>query len=113
MPDEDSFSAKGADNMNQPGGDNRRDRQPTERFSVHPALRPSSELVYAALPSHHSLGMSAADDGLVSTKSLLGLWRLFFLFPPDFATGGRPLVCRLRPPVPPSLFPCAFFFGAF
>jgi len=82
--------------MNQPGGDNRRDRQPTERFSVHLVLRSSSELVYAALPSHHSLGMSAADDGLVSTKSLLGLWRLFFLYRLYFASGGRRLCCGLR-----------------
>src|SRR5262249_59204408 len=110
MPDEDSFSAKGADNMNQPGGDNRRDRQPTERFSVHPALRPSSELVYAALPSHHSLGMSAADDGLVSTKSLLGLWRFFFFFPLFFSCRGRPPLCCVRPPFSFFLFFVRFFF---
>ena len=82
--------------MNQPGGDNRRDRQPTERFSAHPALRPSSELTYAALPSHHSLGMSVAGDGLVLTKSHLGFWRLFFLYRLYFVSGGRRLCCGLR-----------------
>ena len=82
--------------MNQPGGDSRRDRQPTERFSASPAFQPLGESIDAALPSHHSLGMSAAGDGLVSTKSLLGLWRLFFLYRLYFASGGRRLCCGLR-----------------
>jgi hypothetical protein len=80
--------------MNPSGGDSRRDRQPTERFSAHPALQPLGESIYAALPSHHSPGMSVADDGLVSTKAHLGFLRLFFLHRLYFA-GGHRLCCGL------------------
>lgn len=79
--------------MNQPGGDIHRDRSPTERFSAHPALQPSGESIYSALPSHHSLGMSVADDGLVSTKAHLGFLGLFFLRRLHFADSGRRCLC--------------------
>ena len=82
--------------MNQPGGDSRRDRQPTERFSARPALQPLGESIDAALPLHHSPGMSVADDGLVSTKAHLGFLRLFFLHRLYFADRDRRLCCGLR-----------------
>src|SRR4029450_10013169 len=97
MLDEGSFSAKMAANMNEPGEDILPDHQPTDRFSTHPALQPSGESSYSALPSHRSPGMSVLDDGLVSTKAHLGFLSCFFLPRPPFAaTRRRRLSCGLR-----------------
>src|SRR5262245_35019625 len=96
MLDEGSFSAKMAANMNEPGEDILPDHQPTDRFSAHPALQPSGESIYSALPSHHSPGMSVADDGLVSTKPHLGFLSCFFLHRLHFADSRRRLCCGLR-----------------